>query len=129
MFKNSHIISGISAWKALSHRIIDNRIITIRDVDDYYINPNFSPSEFRSVFVKVENCHKNFIFCNLRPFLFPNIRFLYIKCHPCSIETLREWDRLSGENFVGVLHPDYENFLKDYNKKYKNNKWIVCEYE
>lgn len=129
MFKNSHIISGISAWKALSNRMIDNRIITIKDVDDYYINPIFSPTEFRSVFVKVENCNKNFIFCNLRPFLFPNVKILYLNSHPCNIESLREWDILSGETFIGILHPKYESIFHQYNKKYKNNKWIVSDYE
>lgn len=136
MFKKSHIITGIKSWKFFSeitnlsgkNQMIDHRFLTIRDVNHYaekFRIIDVKPMRILSEYVKIENCDKNFVCVNLHPFLFRNIKILYLNS-PCDEKFLITWDRSTTDNFIGILNPKYvEYFYKYYQINSKNKKWII----
>lgn len=153
MFKNSHIISGLKSWESYSGKIINNKILTIQNMDDYYSYYSVKfrgPKKILSEYIKIKNCDQNFINKNIPPFLFQNTKILYLESlYPSRFafsEGLKKflklscisdlnkdsflywWHQSTDQNFIGVLNPTYCTFLNKYQRIYeKNQKWIVAD--
>lgn len=111
MFKYSYRISGLKHWKSLHNKIINDRSIIISDMSDFL--QLSSPLKINSRYVLISNCNRDFTFHNINPFIFPNIKKLYLQSHPYSIEYIQLWDKYASENFHGYINHKYKAFIKD----------------
>lgn len=129
MFKKAASISGTKNWKALSGEVISNRVLIIKNIDIYFSKAYFTgPFLINSSFVRVDNCHKNFVLNNLQPHILPNIKFLYLNSAPTE-DILKMWDLSTNPGFLGVVDPTYSHIFQKYKKDNLYSKWICIKYE
>jgi hypothetical protein len=122
MFSYAHRISGLRHWQSLSSKTIKEKSIVICDMTDF--SNSLNPLEISSRFVKIENCHRDFVFYNINPFNFPYIKILYLKSHPYGNEYIKFWDKYAPESFRGYIDPKYKHFLSSDIKR-----WSVAQKE
>jgi hypothetical protein len=125
MFHKGSIICGIKNWRLLTGEVIKSRIITIRNIDCCFPSTDFvGPFIFNSSILRIQNCDKEFVKYNLKPHLFPNIKYLYLDSEPDE-EIFKAWNFCSNKDFIGKVGKEYEYILDEYRKKYPKNKFII----
>lgn len=96
-------ICGLNNWFNLSTRVVNFPKIEIchmGNTNTWYLGPHKILSEI----VYIKECDEKFIYYNIKPSLFPNIRMLYFD-NSIKYKTLIEWKEYSVKNkeFKGIF--------------------------
>jgi hypothetical protein len=131
MFRSSRVIKGINGWHSITGDVIKDKIVIIKSIEKEIEISRLifsGPYIFNSNYVKFEDCNKKFLNNNVRPSLFPNIKFLFLESEPPGEDFFHTWDFCTNNDFVACIHPDYELYLEKYLKSKKDSKWFVGNY-
>jgi hypothetical protein len=102
------IIDGSEQWNSFKGKTIINKTIHITNMGD--LHPYVDGVSFpNTVTIFLTHCDKNFVYYWLNKTTFPNVKTIYLRCHPCEHDVLHRF-------------PESNIYLSDYYSIYKD-RW------
>jgi len=114
MFNNSNI------FREKEHQTCLDDTVKINNAKHMFTNVFFP--NVNTLFL--DKCNKHFVFYNLHPHIFPNLKILYLNSHPCKFATVHRFAK--DQEYMVYITPKYHhsNFGQWWDENFKYIKEI-----